>query len=156
MHLAWRHRPSRPTSKHPETHPPRSFFSILTMKATSSQVPEGEDLLPSRPQHGRSVCPMRSTSTKQPEPLVCHKVLTLPGRGREQKVCSTQRVQGVDGGKRPESPRRLRALRRSGRDPEEARNLAPAEPHSWHRAERCSGVSGSRPVDRARWDDLTA
>ena len=86
MHLAWRHRPSRPTSKHPATHPPRSFFSILTMKATSSQVPEGEDLLPSRPQHGRSVCAMNSTSTKQPEPLVCHKVLTLPGRGPEQKV----------------------------------------------------------------------
>ena len=73
--------PSCPVPKHPETHPSRSFFSILRMTATSSQVPEGEDLLSSRPQRGRSVCPMRSTCTKQPEPLVCHKVLALPGRG---------------------------------------------------------------------------
>ena len=78
LHLAWRRGPSRPAPKHPETHPPRSFFSILRMTATSSQVPEGEDLLSSRPQRGRSVCPMRSTSTKRLEPLVCHKVLTLP------------------------------------------------------------------------------
>ena len=73
LHLAWRRRPSRPAPKHPETHPPRSFFSILRMTATSSQVPEGEDLLSSRPQRGRSVCPMRSTSTKRLEPLVCQK-----------------------------------------------------------------------------------
>ena len=49
------------------------------------------------------------------------------------------------------------ALRNAGgRDPEEARNLVPAEPHSWHRAERGVGVSGSRPADRARWNDRTA
>ena len=33
------------------------------------KVPEGEDLLASRPQRGRSVCPMGSTNTGQLEPL---------------------------------------------------------------------------------------
>ena len=45
LHLAWRRRPPRTAPKHPDTQPPRSFFSILRMMATSSPVPEGEHLL---------------------------------------------------------------------------------------------------------------
>ena len=74
---------SQTAAHRPETsgHTPTAvFFSILRMMATSSQVPEGEHPLASRPQRGRSVCSIGSTNTEQLGPLVCLSKSPDPAR----------------------------------------------------------------------------